>query len=384
MRALALVVSVFSLSAVLGVPADMVDAQGRVRDRVEKRKAERESEKKDGIPGTETKDGDITDREKQPSARRTAYEVEVRADLAYVTGDDADKEKHKLDIYAPKGVESAPVLMFVHGGAWKSGDRKQYDDFGKRWAKLGFMTAVVSYRLTPAMAAKSALKHPDHVKDVARAFAWVKKNAKEYKGDAANLWIAGHSAGSHLAALLALDDQYLKAEGCAKSDIKGVLALSGVYSTEMVGRFADVFGDDAAGHAKAAPLGHVSDKQPPFLVCYADHDVPSMREDSAKLVEALEGKKSDVESFKAPDRNHISLIRQFGEAEDEATIKALAFIAVRGGAKPSAKPENEESELPSGSEEPENEAGPSNQDGTPAENTSPGESAGSSEEPEDF
>src|SRR5262245_21259620 len=118
-------------------------------------------------------------------------------------------------------------MMFVHGGAWRSGQKEMYAALGETFAKQGVGTAVINYRLSSS---GGTVKHPDHVKDVARAFAWVKENAARYGGDPEKLYISGHSAGGHLVALLATDEQYLKAEKCSAKDVRGVMALSGVYT----------------------------------------------------------------------------------------------------------------------------------------------------------
>src|SRR5437762_3125531 len=86
-----------------------------------------------------------------PPAART-FEVEVVADLDYYAGADADKIKHKLDLFLPKGHKDFPVLFFVHGGAWRHGDKSFlgfYSSLGKFYARHGIGTVVTNYRLSP-------------------------------------------------------------------------------------------------------------------------------------------------------------------------------------------------------------------------------------------
>jgi acetyl esterase/lipase len=94
------------------------------------------------------------------------FAVEVIPDVAYFAGPGADANKHKLDLYLPKGRKDFPVLFFVHGGAWTTGDRKLYAPLGQLLARNGIGAVVISYRLTPQV------QHPGHIEDVARAFAW--------------------------------------------------------------------------------------------------------------------------------------------------------------------------------------------------------------------
>src|SRR6476660_1041513 len=129
----------------------------------------------------------------------TRFEVEKHKDLAYNTAKDADSVRHKLDLYVPKGAKDYPVMMFVHGGAWRSGNKDLYGPLGETFAKQGIGVAVINYRLTDS---KGTVKHPDHVRDVAKAFAWVKANCGKYGGSKERLFVSGHSAGGHLVALL--------------------------------------------------------------------------------------------------------------------------------------------------------------------------------------
>src|SRR5438132_7046995 len=131
------------------------------------------------------------------------FEVEVVKDLAYDTSKDADSNKHKLDLYLPKGQKDFPVLFFIHGGAWTSGDRRLYGALGHTFAKNGIGTVIISYRLTPQV------QHPGHIEDVARAFAWTHQNIAKHGGRADQIFVSGHSAGGHLAALLVTNEKYL-------------------------------------------------------------------------------------------------------------------------------------------------------------------------------
>src|SRR5262245_18228170 len=161
----------------------------------------------------------------QAKADKT-FEVEAVRDITYYEGDDADQVKHKLDLYLPKGQKDFPVLFFVHGGAWSMGDKRffgVYSSFGKQFAKHGIGTVVTNYRLSPGV------QHPEHIKDVARAFAWTQKNIANHGGKADQIFVCGHSAGGHLVALLATDETYLKAVGLGLNTIRGVIPISGVY-----------------------------------------------------------------------------------------------------------------------------------------------------------
>ena len=116
------------------------------------------------------------------------------------------------------------MLLFVHGGRWTTGNKNLYPGIGESLARHGVGVVICNYRLSPAV------KHPAHVQDVARAFAWTQSNIASYGGKPDRLFVCGHSAGGHLVALLATDPKYLKAEKLSPSDIRGVVPISGVYS----------------------------------------------------------------------------------------------------------------------------------------------------------
>src|SRR5262249_46346472 len=147
-------------------------------------------------------------------------------DLAYYDGPDADPYRHRLDLFLPKGRKGFPVVVLVHGGAWIVGDNRccgLYSSVGEFLASQGIGAVLPNYRLSPQV------KHPEHIHDVARAFGWTRNHISEYGGCPDKLFLAGHSAGGHLVALLATDEKYLKAQGLRTADIKGVIAVSGVY-----------------------------------------------------------------------------------------------------------------------------------------------------------
>src|SRR5207237_6481418 len=138
----------------------------------------------------------------------------------------ADSFRNRLDLYLPKGKKDFPVVFLVHGGAWMLGDNRccgLYSSVGEFLASQGIGVVLPNYRLSPAV------KHPEHVKDVARAFAWARAHIADHGGRPDRLFVAGHSAGGHLVALLATDETYLRAEGLQAADVRGVVAFSGVY-----------------------------------------------------------------------------------------------------------------------------------------------------------
>src|SRR5262245_34328617 len=253
------------------------------------------------------------------------FEVETVADIDYYKGADADKIKHKLDLYLPKGHKDFPVLFFVHGGAWRSGDKNffgVYSSLGKFYARHGIGTVVTNYRLSPKVT------HPEHIKDVARAFVWTVKNISKYGGNPAALFPCGHSAGGHLVSLLATDRSYLKAEGIDKEEvIRAVIPISGVYRIPERGMQA-TFGRDPKLARLAGPIEHVRAGLPPLLILYADRDLaPCGKVPSEAFCKALQAKQCHASTAEIKESNHLKIIMSAARAGDPVSDTILAFIA---------------------------------------------------------
>jgi acetyl esterase/lipase len=258
------------------------------------------------------------------SAKSDLTKSDVRAvqNLTYYDGPDADKIKHRLDLYLPKGRTDFPVVMFIHGGAWYFGDKDFFgvhEAVGRMFARHGIGSAVISYRLSPSV------QHPEHEKDVARAFAWLHNHIKEYGGRPDELFVCGHSAGGHLVALLGTDESYLKAEGLALSDIKGVMPISGVYVIPE-GLFNSVFGKDKEVRKKASPMFNVHPGCPPFCILYGDDDFPTCGAVSETFCKTLKDSKIEAESYEINGRSHIAILTSAGKDDDPCAKALVDFV----------------------------------------------------------
>jgi len=248
-------------------------------------------------------------------------EVDQELNIPYHDGAEAHPRKHKLDLFLPRGRRDYPILFFVHGGGWVSGDRKLYMSVGKIFARNGVGTAVISYRLTPEV------QHPGHVEDVARAFAWVKQNLPARGGRSDRIFVSGQSAGGHLSALLATNERYLQAVGCSLADIRGAIPISGVYDFPR-GAFDAVLGTGPDAYDSAIPLRHISGKSPPFLLLYAESDIPQCDRLSERMCELLRQRQVEAEVERIAGRNHISIMfRLMLSTRDPTTQQMLRFIA---------------------------------------------------------
>jgi acetyl esterase/lipase len=231
----------------------------------------------------------------------------LRADVPYGHG-----EKQKLDIYAPKGVKGAPVVLFVHGGEWSRHDKSEVSYKPKFLNEAGIVLVSVNYRLSPAA------KHPAHASDVASAVAWVREHAPEFGGDPNKLVLMGHSAGCHLVTLVALDPRYLERVKLRPADLRGVVAWSGgaydlVEKVQAGGKYAgyikSAFGDSESAQRAASPVAHVQDTQPlpAFLFVSIERGNTSHKaaERLAKLIRDAKGR-ADSQLLEGRDHFHAN------------------------------------------------------------------------------
>jgi acetyl esterase/lipase len=256
------------------------------------------------------------------------YSFQAYTDIAYYDGPDAHPIKHRLDLFVPEGLKDAPVLIFVHGGGWTSGDKNLYSFIGRAFAEQGFVTAVINYRLSPQV------QHPAHIEDVARAFAWVYRNIAQYGGNPEKIFVMGHSAGGHLVALLALDEKYLQAHGLTLAAIKGAIPISGIYDVtiEPPGPFnvyRIVFGTDPQQRRDASPITHVGPNKPPFLIMYAQFDFPGFDAQARQLLSLLREYGNEAALIQIPNRDHVTIITNIGEPNDPTTQEILKFLRSR-------------------------------------------------------
>lgn len=272
-----------------------------------------------------------------PNPVRVVRDVTYHDDWAL----EGPEAMHQLDIYYSPKTKNSKVVFFVHGGAWRSGDKSSYDEMGRTLTGFHGLTVVATnYELSNETDGNAT--HPDHIQDVARAFAWTKANIAPY-GDPNNIFIFGQSAGAHLVSLLGTDEQYLTAEGCSLADVKGVISYSGSYDlydlTVMVNNplgltagiagqyallFATTFPPVTEPHLNSAsPEWKINLNQPPFLVVSVVDDMYGFPEEYVNFIEAIEG------LTPAPEVENATLLRE--DFSDATWANATAMAQAQGG-----------------------------------------------------
>jgi len=215
--------------------------------------------------------------------------------------------RQKLDVHLPKSGKARAVILYLYGGGWVSGARWYYRLFGRTMAARGFGTVVPDYHLYPHAA------FPRFVEDAALAFKWTHDNAARLGGDTSRLFVMGHSAGAHIATLLALDPKYLRACGLEPSAIRGVIAMAGPYTLNPFkwSVMKDIFAAAVAEPHGARPIKLVRAGAPDMLLLHGASDRVVKAETTVNFASALQeaGSKAEVRLY--PRIGHFEIFGAF-------------------------------------------------------------------------
>lgn len=224
----------------------------------------------------------------------------VARGLAY--GDDP---RQTMDVYAPTGARDLPVVVFFYGGGWDSGSRDVYGWAAQAIAARGFVVFLPDYRIVPQV------RFPSFIEDAAAATARAGDLARDYGGDGARLAVAGHSAGAHLAMMIALDRRYMQAVG--RPDlIKAAVGLAGPYDFLPFDVPASV---NAFGRAPdptlTQPVTFARADAPPLWLGHGTDDVVVHAEDTTILDARMKAVGGRSEAKLYPGLDHADLIATF-------------------------------------------------------------------------
>jgi acetyl esterase/lipase len=192
--------------------------------------------------------------------------------------------RQRLDVYVPEraALQPRPVVVFWHGGRWRYGDKADYRFVGAALAESGYVAVVANYRHYPQV------KMPGFLSDAAQAALWAAAHAKEYGGDPERLYLMGHSAGAHLAAMVTLDSRYFAAARQTAPRITGVIGLSGPYDflPLLEPDVQDMFGPPPI-YPQSQPINFVRGDAPPMLLVHGLEDDTVRPKNSRNLAAAL-------------------------------------------------------------------------------------------------
>jgi acetyl esterase/lipase len=215
----------------------------------------------------------------------------------------------KLDVYRPAHAAApVPVIVFWYGGSWIEGNKEDYRFVGAALAGLGYVAVLPEYRLYPQV------RFPQFLGDAAAAVAWVEGHAADYGGDPHRIVLMGHSAGAHMAAMLAMNDAYLREAGADPGDIRALIGLSGPY--QLTPNDATLEAIFAAPYTPRdwQVLPFVSARAPASLLIHGAADEVVWPRNSEQLAAALRADGVPVVLKIYPGRAHA------------ATVAALSWV----------------------------------------------------------
>jgi arylformamidase len=265
-----------------------------------------------------------------------AHAQRVTRDIPYATA----HERQVLDVYNPVGAKSLPVVFWIHGGGWQTGDKSMVALKPKAFMDAGFVFVSINHRLLPAV------EMSDITRDVASALGWVHKNIATHGGDPTRLLVMGHSSGGQLAALMCADDRYAKAAGYSLTMIKGCVPVDAdTFDIPAIIEVAETrarvhqlplptyghrqkFGNDPAKHRDFSTVTHVARNKgiPPFLILHiAGH--PDTGAQARRLAAVLGAAEIPAKVVAGRETTHASINNNIGASGDPVTTELFAFVA---------------------------------------------------------
>jgi acetyl esterase/lipase len=222
-------------------------------------------------------------------------------DISYAGG-----ARQKLDVYGARRTAGVPVIVFFYGGRWQSGAKGWYRILANTLADRGYIVVVPDYRLYPEV------KFPSFVADGARALRWTRDNVAAYGGDPCRLFVMGHSAGAYIAAMLALDPQWLSGVGLEVGRaIAGLIGVSGPYDFLPLrdSALVDIFG--GADRKQTQPISFTQGHKPPALLLTGGADGIVDPGNSTRLAVSLRRYGNDAIDVVYPRLGHITVLAGF-------------------------------------------------------------------------
>jgi arylformamidase len=237
-----------------------------------------------------------------------------------------DHDRQVVTVY-PAAVVRPPLAVYIHGGAWRMGSPERVRAKPQWFGEAGWAFASVGYRVLPDAQVE------EQAQDIATGLRALRADAARLGFDPDRILIMGHSAGAHLAALVATDGRYLGADRAA---VRGVILLDGAgydVSSEFNLRgplarklYGDAFGADPARQRALSPIAHVDAKDPPdWLIVFAGSRVDA-REQAAQFGDALQRAGLRVDRIADPG-NHMAINREFGTPGYRANAAIRALMA---------------------------------------------------------
>lgn len=235
-----------------------------------------------------------------------AAKLEAQRDLRY-----GDGARHRID-FIPCGRTQRPTLFFIHGGYWQMSDKENYGCIAEGPIAQGVNVALVEYTLAPA------IRMDGIVAEIKQALAWLRTRLGSFGAAADAIYVAGHSAGGHLTAMVV-----------GEAGVAGGMPISGLFDLEPIrlSYLNDKVGLDPAEAQRNSPIAHIPRAAPPQIVAVGGAELPELRRQSADYVAALTARGLKAQHLVLSGHDHFSILEELANPQGRLTAALLGLIA---------------------------------------------------------
>ena len=256
-------------------------------------------------------------REWRESSERVRSAYEVIADLDYGAG-----ERESLDFF-PAARPDAPLVLFVHGGAWRRLSKDEFSYPAPGFLERGIAYAVAGFDLVPAVTLA------EQVDQVRRALAWAHANASRFRIDAKRIYLLGNSSGGHLAGMLMGEGQGVGESQRQTPLARGALLVSGIYDLEPVRLSSrnDYLDLDPASARSLSPIARIPSGGRPLIVGWGERELDEFQRQSREFAAAWAEQGGAVHTVVRPTCNHFDMTTELGQPESPLLQPFVEMIA---------------------------------------------------------
>lgn len=253
-------------------------------------------------------------------ARYASDSAAVRQKYPPKTERYGESEAETLDVFAPAGARELPVMVFIHGGAWRALGREDASAPAPTFVESGCLYVALNFANIPVV------RLPEMAAQCQRAFLWLHKNIARFGGDPQRIFVSGHSSGGHLCGVMLTSDW--PALGAPRDLIKGGVAMSGMYELYPVmlsarSSYIKISQDELAGLSAMRHLDRIACN---VIVAFGDKESPEFQRQSNEFATALAGMGRLTRRVVLPGRNHFVVPEELNDAKTELSQAVLTMM----------------------------------------------------------
>jgi acetyl esterase/lipase len=246
---------------------------------------------------------------------------QLQADLEY-----GQNPRQSLDLALPKDGEARGLIVFFYGGGWTSGKRQDYRFVIDSFARHNYAVAIPDYRLYPEVG------FPHFVEDGAAAVAWLQRHAEELGIANLPVFLMGHSAGAHIAAMLHFDESYLREAAADHSAVSGFIGLAGPYDFLPLSskNLENIFAPPS-NYPASQPVNFVDGDEAPILLLQGEVDKTVWPRNTHRLAARFAAAGGQAEKHLYPKLGHVRILLSLSPTFDAVPVveTSVRFMQAR-------------------------------------------------------